>query len=114
MSAIIRQTDKRTGITYEYESVSFWDKEKQQSRAKRTLIGKLDPETGEVIPARKKRTQTNIEPTKQGPVPATEVNRQFFGATYLLDAIGSKSVSQRILSDVSRIGICRSYPWPTT
>ncbi|MGF7184241.1 hypothetical protein GGQ84_000324, partial [Desulfitispora alkaliphila] len=33
MSAIIRQTDKRTGITYVYESVSYWDKEKQQSRA---------------------------------------------------------------------------------
>ena len=43
---IIKQYDKRTGITYVYESKAYWDKEKQMSRAKRTLIGKLDPETG--------------------------------------------------------------------
>lgn len=48
--AIIKQFDKRTGITYVYDSKSFYDKEKKCSRAKRTLIGKIDPETGEMIP----------------------------------------------------------------
>lgn len=48
--AIIKQFDKRSGITYVYDSKSFYDKEKKCSRAKRTLIGKLDPETGEIIP----------------------------------------------------------------
>jgi len=48
--AIIKQYDKRSGITYVYESKAYWDKEKKMSRAKRTLIGRLDPETGEVIP----------------------------------------------------------------
>ena len=48
---IIKQLDKRTGITYVYESKAYWDKEKHQSRAKRTLIGKIDPETGdELVP----------------------------------------------------------------
>jgi hypothetical protein len=47
---IIHQKDKRTGVTYVYESKAFWDKEKKQARAKRKLIGKLDPVTGEVIP----------------------------------------------------------------
>ena len=28
---IIHQKDKRSGITYAYESVSYWDKEKHQS-----------------------------------------------------------------------------------
>ena len=46
----INQYDKRTGITYVYESESYWDKEKQQPRSKRRLIGKLDEQTGEVIP----------------------------------------------------------------
>ncbi|TGE34767.1 hypothetical protein E4K67_28980 [Desulfosporosinus fructosivorans] len=40
MAAIVFQTNKETGITYAYESVSYWDKEKQQSRAMRKLIGK--------------------------------------------------------------------------
>lgn len=48
--AIIKQFDKRSGITYVYESKSYYDKEKKCSRAKRTLIGKLDPDTGEIIP----------------------------------------------------------------
>ena len=28
--AIVKQLDKRSGITYVYESASYWDKEKQQ------------------------------------------------------------------------------------
>lgn len=48
--AIIKQFDKRAGITYVYESKSYYDKEKKCSRAKRTLIGKIDPDTGEIIP----------------------------------------------------------------
>ena len=48
--AIIKQKDSRTGITYVYESISTWDKEKKQSRSRRRLLGRLDEETGEIIP----------------------------------------------------------------
>lgn len=48
--AIIKQHDKRSGITYVYESKSFWDPERKTSRSKRKLIGKIDPETGEMVP----------------------------------------------------------------
>jgi hypothetical protein len=48
--AIIYQHDKRSGITYAYESRSYWDKEKKMSRATRTLIGRVDKETGEILP----------------------------------------------------------------
>ncbi len=48
--AIIKQYDKRSGITYAYESHSYWDPEKKMIRAKRKLIGRVDPETGEIIP----------------------------------------------------------------
>ena len=47
---LVRHKDKRTGITYVYESESYWDKEKQQPRARRTLIGKIDEATGEIVP----------------------------------------------------------------
>ncbi|MGF7186968.1 transposase, partial [Desulfitispora alkaliphila] len=88
--AIIRQTDKRTGITYVYESVSYWDKEKQQSRAKRKLIGKVDPATGDIVPTRKKKVKEAETTKNPGPVPAKHVKRSFYGATYLLDEIGEK------------------------
>lgn len=48
--SIVKMKDKRTGTTYVYESESYWDKEKKQPRNKRTLIGKIDEETGEIVP----------------------------------------------------------------
>ena len=51
--AIIHQTNKKTGITYVIESESYWDRDKQQPRSHRTIIGKIDPETGEVVPTKK-------------------------------------------------------------
>ncbi len=48
--AIITQTDKRSGITYAYETQYYWDKEKKQSRFKRECIGKMDPVTGKIVP----------------------------------------------------------------
>ena len=63
--AIIYQHDKRSNITYAYESRSFWDKEKKTSRAKRTLIGRVDKETGEIVPTdgrcRRDKTKEPIE-----------------------------------------------------
>lgn len=96
MSSIIKRLDKRTGITYVYESTSYWDKEKKQPRSTRVLIGKLDPDTDKVVPTdgrgkrRKERLQRESDaiPTKQGPVPTLRTERVFYGATYLFDQIG--------------------------
>lgn len=67
--AIIKQFDKRSGITYVYDSKSFYDKEKKCSRAKRTLIGKLDPETGDIIPTdgRNKGARAKLDPELSSP-----------------------------------------------
>lgn len=48
--SIVYATDKRSGITYAYESKSYWDKEKKMPRCKRTLIGRVDTKTGEIRP----------------------------------------------------------------
>ena len=90
MAAIVYQTDKRSGITYAYESVSYWNKEKQQSRSKRTLIGRVDSKTGEIVPTDGRCRKKKNTPVKRGPLPATETSRCFYGATYLLDSIGAK------------------------
>ena len=54
MACLVHAKDKRTGIIYVYSSESYWDKEKKAPRNRRTLIGKLDPETGEIIPTGKR------------------------------------------------------------
>ena len=65
--AIIKQFDKRSGITYVYDSKSYYDKEKKCSRAKRTLIGKLDPETGEIIPTDGRNRGAKSKPDSPAP-----------------------------------------------
>jgi len=87
---IVYQADRRSGITYAYDSNSWWDKEKKQSRSKRTLIGRLDEETGEIVPTdgRMKGEKSPRPPAKALKPP--KYVRLFYGATYLLDAIGDK------------------------
>ncbi len=88
MAAIVYQTNRKTGVTYAYESISYWDKKKQQSRAKRKCIGRVDPETQKIIPTRKRKKPAAVKEAKRGPVPATRIARSFYGATYLFDCIG--------------------------
>lgn len=58
MSCIVYQIDKKSGIKYAYESISYWDKEKKQPRSKRKYLGRVDPETGEIISSRRKKAPT--------------------------------------------------------
>lgn len=65
--AIIKQFDKRSGITYVYDSKSYYDKEKKCSRAKRALIGKIDPDTGEMIPSDGRNKGAKSKPDSVSP-----------------------------------------------
>lgn len=89
--AIITQTDKRSGITYAYETTYHWDKKLKQSRSKRKCIGKVDPVTKKIIPTRgrasKNTNTTALHAQKSGPVPFTVSNHLYYGATYLLEEL---------------------------
>lgn len=74
---IIYQKDKRVGITYAYENESYWDKEKQQPRSRRKLVGRVDEATGKIVPTRKRKPPPK-EPTSK---------RAYAGATHLFDEI---------------------------
>lgn len=86
--AIVKQYDKRSGITYAYEATYHWDKEKKQSRCTRRLIGRVDDKTGDIIPTdgrcRKDKTTKEKISSKRGPVPVTSTRHMYYGATYLL------------------------------
>ena len=97
--SVVRQTDKRSGITYAYETKYYWDKEKQQSRSKRVCIGKIDPITNEIVPTRgrAKKGESKRQKPKSTPagVPFTETRHLYYGATYLLEQF-SNDVSARL------------------
>lgn len=48
--AIIDVYNRTRNVTYVYDSTSYWDKDLKQPRSHRKLIGKRDPETGEIVP----------------------------------------------------------------
>lgn len=76
--SIIKYKNKRSGITYVYESESYWDKEKKQPRSHRKLIGKLDDATGEIIPTGKSGRRKEFSETGDkslAPEPITEYIR---------------------------------------
>jgi transposase len=89
--SLVYVKNKRNGVTYVYESVGYWDKEKKQARNRRKCIGKLDPQTGEIIPSTKiDLADLASQARKRGPKPTNNSQRRFYGATYLFDAIGEK------------------------
>ena len=64
--AIVHVYNRARGVTYVYDSHSYWDKDLKQPRSTRKLIGKLDPVTGEIVPTGKKgRTKQEKAPEKK-------------------------------------------------
>lgn len=59
--AIVKYKNQ-SGITYAYESVSEWDPVRKQSRPKRKYLGRVDPETGEIISTKGKRGRPKKDP----------------------------------------------------
>lgn len=88
--SLVYLKNKQNGVTYVYESSGYWDKEKKQARNNRICIGKLDPETGELVPSKRLLAADTPEIARRGPVPSSECRGSFYGAAHLLDSIGEK------------------------
>lgn len=64
--SISKSYNKQNGVTYVYEVYeNYWNKEKKRPESKRRLIGKIDPETGEVVPTRAKKGADKNEAAAQ-------------------------------------------------
>lgn len=74
MASIIKKLDKQSGVTYVYESESYWDKEKKQPRSKRKLIGKIDSQTGEIVPTGGRKGRKKEEPAQIPQTTCTDGN----------------------------------------
>ena len=78
----LNHVNKRTGVTYVYESISFWDKKRKQSRNKQVCVGKLDSATGKFIPS--KRLTPEQAAVRD---PAVTATAEIVGTSIVLDAI---------------------------
>ncbi|MBR4175267.1 MAG: hypothetical protein IKR56_08010 [Lachnospiraceae bacterium] len=52
---LVKYTNKKTGTVTLYESTSHYDPETKQSRPIRKYLGRVDPETGKLIPSTKRK-----------------------------------------------------------
>jgi transposase len=85
----VYQTNKKSGVIYVYENHPYWVAEIGQSRAKRKCVGILDEKTGDVVPTRGRKPKEDKKDSSSAEDGEQSV-RCFYGATYLLDAIGNK------------------------
>ena len=98
----VKVTNKKSGITYVYESESYWDKEKKQPRNKRKLIGKIDPETGEIIPT---RNHTSDAPNNPDDLPPSIAGLKKLCRSYEIKLSKQDEKIQALDNELSRIKI---------
>lgn len=53
MACIVKQPNRKSGVTYIYRQQSYWVPELKQPRCSRVLIGWIEPVTGEILPTGK-------------------------------------------------------------
>ena len=99
MSCIVYRTDSG-GRVYAYLSESYWDKEKGQPRSKRTYLGRVNPENGEIIKGRQDGKNYKGKPAKTAD-PCADGDRQD-----LLKAI--KARDAEIVGLKQEIGLLKS------
>jgi transposase len=92
MAYQVRQTNKKTGITYVYEAVSYWDKKLKQPRNKQVCIGKIDPQTGSFIPSKRLGDQQAAARD-----PQVTASAKIVGPSVILDTISERLGLPKIL-----------------
>ena len=92
MAYRVNHFDKKTGTTYVYEAVSYWDKEKKRPANKQVCVGKLDKDTGAFIPS--KRLDEKQAAARDPEVSAAV---QIIGPSLILDKITKELGIDKIL-----------------
>jgi transposase len=82
MSKRVIHVNKKTGVSYVYEYISYWDKEKKQGRNKQVCIGKIDPVSGDFIPSKRL-----VAPQAAALDEAVTATTQIVGPSLVLDSI---------------------------
>lgn len=72
----ITKVRSKSGQIYLYESTPQWVPELKQSRPKKKYLGRLDPETGELIPAKSARKSRDASTSPDADTAMSEEIRQ--------------------------------------
>lgn len=64
--SIVKYTNPKTGAVYAYELTRRWNPETQRNEPVRTHLGRVNPDTGEILPAGGKRGRKPRKSTESG------------------------------------------------
>lgn len=84
MASITHHRNKKTGAVYVYSVESYWDKEKKAPRNRQVCLGRLDPETGNVIPSKRRRKKIS---DRAAAAPGVTVTSRVAGPYLLLEKL---------------------------
>lgn len=89
MAKRVIHTNKNTGVDYVYEYIPYWDKEKKQGRNKQVCIGKLDPDSGELIPSKRFTSPQSLKSPQQETEPDLTItaSAQIIGPSLILNSL---------------------------
>jgi len=78
MSCIVYITNKNTNTKYAYRSESYRDPVTKKPKSRRTYLGRVDPETNEIIPkaANGKRNRTPVQSDSVGTASSSGISLQ--------------------------------------
>ena len=127
MASIAYHRNKKTGAVYAYSVESYWDKEKKAPRNRQVCLGRVDAETGEIVPSARRRRVAE----RGAAAPGVTVTSRVAGPFLLLDSITRSHGIDRLLrkcfpDEVEMIlslayyavhkggALSRSEPWSST
>lgn len=93
--SLVYLKNKTNGVTYVYECISFWDKNKKRPDSKRTCIGKLDLKTNQIIPSKRIQVDNALKTELETPIASIKT----IGATILFDHICEETELVSILRE---------------
>jgi len=97
---IIYQQNKKSGVIYAYEDKPYWDTEKKQSRSRRTLIGKVDPLTGDIVPTRERKVKEQSSQTPENQNNSIDVARIISKVLAFFRLFMCETLAKRVVSIV--------------
>lgn len=108
MSSIVKQINKQTGTTYVYRQESYYVPG-VGARNRRHLIGKIDPESGEVVPTGKQgpKRKHELPLDNSDEVQAADTKARLLQANQRIqkleeDLEKEKNLNQRLLAQIRK------------
>ncbi len=86
MAGITHHRKKKTGAVYRYRVESYWDKDKKAPRNRQVYLGRVDPDSGELVSSKQRKNNATVISSD----PSTPVTSKIAGPYLILEQISKK------------------------